>query len=155
MSHDDASRDMDIDDASRDMPIDDASRDMPIDGTPIYMDIDHDMSIIYDQRTSDRQRQDYFFVTASRILKISKEDISNKTGIPIPEPGSNGVGLDEIDNALRILNLQHHCRGRGPGRVPTHRASGPVELKSLVPTESGVVYRRKDQTGHVIIDQYV
>ncbi|KAK2600120.1 hypothetical protein QQS21_005135 [Conoideocrella luteorostrata] len=99
-------------------------------------------------------RNDCFFVTCAVLLGTTPEDISQRTGLPIPpesRPGEGrGVSIDEMIQALTRLGIRFRTwsfrRGSNRG-VSEALALPPRGLPRVV----GVAYRRPDGTGHVVI----
>lgn len=115
-------------------------------------------------------RADCFFVTTARLLDTTVQDISNRTGIEVPEPGTSGVSLENIVNALTRLGLRFRTWGsQGTDEGRRHTAGGPtinrpnrVGLPHYwafpgrnIPRTMGVAYIRPDGSGHVVVARLV
>ncbi|KHN96344.1 uncharacterized protein MAM_05633 [Metarhizium album ARSEF 1941] len=95
-----------------------------------------------------------FFVAAARLLGTSAQDMSRRTGIPVPEPkrlgepGVHGVLYRDMIHAFDKLGLRFRLWQRGSA----HR--GVVEPPALPPSASprvvGVAYQRP-VGGHAVV----
>ncbi|KAF3921303.1 hypothetical protein ABW21_db0207979 [Orbilia brochopaga] len=111
-------------------------------------------------------RMDCFFVTLAFLLRTTVQDISTRIGIPVPAPGSNGVGVADVVNALTRLGMvfnvwnwtdETNGNNGGPVRGPNTNVNtiGVVEARAGravgMPRVVGAVYIRPDRTGHVVV----
>ncbi|KAK6337781.1 hypothetical protein TWF696_001261 [Orbilia brochopaga] len=107
-------------------------------------------------------RMDCFFVTTAFLLRTTVDDISRRINIPVPQPGSTGVGIGDIINGLtrlgmvfNVWNYQEEPSGGGPIRGPNANTLGVVESRAGsavgMPRVVGAVYLRPDRTGHVVV----
>ncbi|KAK2590680.1 hypothetical protein QQS21_011640 [Conoideocrella luteorostrata] len=138
----------------------------PRQSTPNPPTSSEDLRSLQSWMESNNDRADCFFVTTARLLGTSVEDISCRAGIPVPEPGSGGVSLSTMVNALqtlgirfRIFNIDEDMRSPGGGPVrncPAH--SSDVGLPSYLALAGrnigrnvGIAYVRSDGSGHVVV----
>ena len=61
-------------------------------------------------------RADCFFVTTAHLLRTTVQDISTRTGIDVPQPGTNGVSLETMIQALTTLGLRFRVLGKSRHR---------------------------------------
>ncbi|KAJ6258232.1 hypothetical protein Dda_7151 [Drechslerella dactyloides] len=109
-------------------------------------------------------RMDCFFVTLAFLLRTTVEDISARINIPVPAPGSTGVNIGDIINALtrlgmvfNVWNYQEDPAGNGGpirgGAVANNLGLAETAVHGAVgmPRVVGAVYLRPDRTGHVVV----
>lgn len=113
------------------------------------------------------ERNDCFFVTTAQLLGTTVQDISTRTGIPVPPPGSpGGISIPNMVEGLTRLGLRFNAwmstpsSGGGPirNRPRPEQLQGVPESRAFVrgaPRVVGVAYLRPDGTGHVVVGRSV
>lgn len=102
-------------------------------------------------------RADCFFVTCAQLVGATVQDMSDRAGVAVPQPGSGGISISNMVAAIERLGLRfrvwtYNDDGEaGPSRVPRGVPESQAHPGVGAPRVMGVAYRRPDGSGHVVV----